>query len=332
MTSSKHFPVMLREVVEISQPENGGYFLDCTFGGGGYSKKILSYPDTKVIAIDRDPTVKKDAKKLENLYPNRFKFFNKKFSQLDSLNKDKKFDVIIFDLGVSMLQLLDHKRGFSFNSKESLEMQMGLSSVSGLNVINKIEKKTLFKVIKFLGEEKDAANITNNIIKERSIKKIEKAADLDRIISKSKKKNYRNKIKPSTKTFQSLRIFVNKELTELIEGLNFSAKSLKPGGKVIIISFHSLEDRIIKFFFKYYSSARPNSSRYFPVKNDKTFLFENQKKNIFKPDLEEIKKNKASRSAKLRFGIRTQENFQNLDYLKKTFIKYTELENINVKS
>ena len=182
-----HFPVMLNEVLKISSPSEGGTFIDCTFGGGGYSKEILKFSNTKVIAIDRDKNVISIARKFEKTYPKRFKFYQKKFSQLDIISKDYA-DVIIFDLGLSSIQLNDLKRGFSFKSENNLDMCMGINEISALDVINKLSEKNLKSVIKILGEEKDAFKIAKNIVKYRSIKKIIYTSDLVKIIEKSKKK------------------------------------------------------------------------------------------------------------------------------------------------
>ena len=325
-----HFPVMLNEVLKISSPSEGGTFIDCTFGGGGYSKEILKFSNTKVIAIDRDKNVISIARKFEKTYPKRFKFYQKKFSQLDIISKDYA-DVIIFDLGLSSIQLNDLERGFSFKSENNLDMCMGINEISALDVINKLSEKNLKSVIKILGEEKDAFKIAKNIVKYRSIKKIIYTSDLVKIIEKSKKKNYSNKINPCTKTFQALRIFVNKEITELIKGITYATKKLKPGGKILVISFHSIEDKIIKYLFSQFSRNKSKPSRYLPEnKSDNCILFNEYKNEVFRPSQIEIDKNNRSRSAKLRFAVRSRDKFENPKNLIKKFKKYLDLEAINV--
>jgi len=325
-----HFPVMLNEVLKISSPSEGGTFIDCTFGGGGYSKEILRFSNTKVIAIDRDKNVISIARKFEKTYPKRFKFYQKKFSQLDIISKDYA-DVIIFDLGLSSIQLNDLKRGFSFQSENNLDMCMGINEISALDVINKLSEKNLKSVIKILGEEKDAFKIAKNIVKYRNIKKIIYTSDLVKIIEKSKKKNYSNKINPCTKTFQALRIFVNKEITELIKGIIYATKKLKPGGKILVISFHSIEDKIIKYLFSQFSRNKSKPSRYLPEnKSDNCILFNEYKNKVFRPSQIEIDKNNRSRSAKLRFAVRSRDKFENPKNLIKKFKKYLDLEAINV--
>ena len=169
------------------------------------------------------------------------------------------------DKGLSSIQLNNLKRGFSFNSKEKLDMSMGLSTNSAEEVVNNFSEQKLKSIIKILGEEKDASKIARNIIKTRLVKKITKVDQLVAIIKKSKKNNYTNKINPSTKTFQALRIFVNKEITELIYGLINALKVLKDGGIIVIVSFHSIEDKIVKYFFKSLSEEK-SISRYVPKK------------------------------------------------------------------
>ena len=322
-----HYPVMLDEVLKICNPENGGDFIDCTFGYGGFSNAILSYPKTKVIALDRDIQTKKYAEKIKKNYKDRFSFYNKKFSELSKNITTKKFDFIIFDLGVSNMQILNLDRGFSFNSKTSIDMRMGLNLISANEVINSYSQQTLNDIIRLFGDEKESFKISKNIINERKKSPISSSFDLARIIKKSKKKDFNKKINISTKTFQALRIFVNKEFSELINGLIEATKLIKSGGKIIVISFHSLEDKIVKFFFTNYSKNKSKVSRYLPDLSKGSTLFENYKNKIVTPSSEEIIKNNASRSAKLRYITRCKNDFFYPNDLKKKFIKYLELEN-----
>ena len=322
-----HFPVMLDEVIKICSPDKGGVYIDCTFGGGGYSKQLLKFSKTKVIALDRDEFILKISKELEKKYPNRFFFHQKKFSEVNTVIDNKSADAVVFDLGLSSIQLNNLERGFSFNSKEKLDMSMGLSTISAEEVINNFSEKSLKSIIKILGEEKEASRIARNIIKSRLNKKIKKVDQLVEIIEKSKKKNYESRINPSTKTFQALRIFVNKEITELIAGIINATKILKPGGKILVISFHSIEDKIVKFFFRNFSSSRSKPSRYFPENKDaNTSLFEKYKNNILKPSNSEIIKNPPSRSAKLRYATRNKNKFFYPIELESKFKKYLDLE------
>ncbi len=327
----QHFSVMLDDVIKICSPEKGGVFIDCTFGGGGVSRKLLEFSNTKVIALDRDKFIYDIAKELKKKYPNRFSFFQKKFSEIDSISNKQQADVILFDLGLSSIQLNDLTRGFSFKSKDALDMSMGLTNLSAEEVINNYSEKKLKVIIKILGEEKDASKIARNIIKSRSVKKITKVDQLAEIIKRSKKKNYSSKINPSTKTFQALRIFVNKEITELLKGIINATKILKPGGKILVISFHSIEDKIVKYFFNNFSSNRSKPSRYFPENEIKGInLFEKYRNKVFKPSNTEIINNPPSRSAKLRFAIRSRNKFVYPDKIETKFKKYLDLESVYV--
>ena len=325
-----HFPVMLDEVIKICSPIEDGTYVDCTFGAGGYSKKILEFNKTKVLALDRDKFILGIAKKFQKKYPKRFAFFQKKFSEVESVVMRQTADAVIFDLGLSSIQLNNLERGFSFKSKKTLDMSMGLSNTSAEKVINNFSEQKLKSIIKILGEEKDASRIAKNIVRERMVKKITKVDQLVAIIEKSKKKNYKKKINPSTKTFQALRIFVNKEITELINGIINATKILKPGGKILIVSFHSIEDKIVKYFFNNFSSSRSKPSRYIPeTKEDNFSLFENYKNKIFQPTISEIIKNFPSRSAKLRYAIRNNNKFIYPDELTDKFKRYLDLESIH---
>ncbi len=325
-----HFPVMLNEVLKISCPSLGGKFIDCTFGGGSYSKGILKFSKTKVQAIDRDKKVFSIAKELEKKFPQRFKFHQIKFSQIDTV-LDDNVDAVIFDLGLSSIQLDDLERGFSFKSDKKLNMTMGLNEISAFDVINNLSEKDLKLMIRILGDEKEATKIAKNIVKHRNIKKITRTADLVEIIKKSKKKNYFSKIDPCTKTFQALRIFVNKEITELINGIVNATKKLRPGGKILVVSFHSLEDRIVKYLFTNFSKNKSRPSRYLPEKKAiDTALFNEYKNKVLRPSKQEIDQNSRSRSAKLRFAIRSSNKFEYPIDLIKKFKKYLDLEAVSV--
>ena len=324
-----HFPVMLNEVIKIASPYNGGKFIDCTFGGGGYSKEILKYSNTNVIGLDRDEKTIFLGKKLEKKFSKRFKFYQIKFSQLDTISKSN-VDAVIFDLGLSSMQLDDLNRGFSFKSKNKLDMTMGLNKITAFDVLNNLNEKDLKSIIKTLGDEKDAFKIAKNIVEFRNTKKITYTDDLVKIIKKSKKKKYFNKIDPCTKTFQALRIFINKEISELINGIIYATKKLKPGGKLLVVSFHSIEDKIIKYLFSTYSKNKSRPSRYFPEKKaSEIILFNDYRNKVITPSQKELSENNRSRSAKLRFAVRSTDKFEYPKDLLKKFKKYLDLEAIN---
>ncbi len=312
----QHYPVLLNEIISIITPQHGGTFIDCTFGQGGYTKKILDYKNTRVIALDRDIESKKKADEIEKEFSNRFLFKNKKFSQLGNLKlKDQNIRGVIFDLGYSFSQIKDPKKGLSFKSTGELNMQMGLNDFSASNVINKLEANELEKIFKFFGNEEEAKKISIRIVEERKTKKIT-TKDLVEIIEKTKKrKNY--KIHNATKVFQSLRIFVNKEISELIHGLISATKVLKKDGILLVVTFHSLEDRIVKYFFKTLSENK-SISRYVPKIDQPKTLFNIIEKKPITPSSKELKENSPSRSAKLRYVIKKDDfyNFET-DILKK---------------
>ena len=295
----KHYPVLLNEIISIITPQHGGTFIDCTFGQGGYTKKILEFPNTKVIAIDRDISSKGIADKLEQIFPKRILFKNLKFSQLNNLKlKNENIKGIVFDLGYSMLQMKDNNKGLSFNSTGKLNMQLGINEFSAKDVINKLDLKDLEKIFKYFGEEKEAKKIANKIVKQRQIKEIDTQSLVKIIETTKRKKNF--KAHSATKVFQALRIFVNKEISELIFGLINATKVLKKDGILAVVTFHSLEDKIVKYFFKSLSETK-SISRYVPkVDQPKTLLSIRQKKPITPSEIE-LKKNISSRSAKLRF-------------------------------
>ena len=297
-----HYPVLLNEIVSIISPQYGGTFVDCTFGQGGYSSKILEFPNTKVIALDRDIDTLKKATNIKKIFDERFFFKNSKFSQLNNLKlKNEDIKAIIFDLGYSYLQIKDKKKGLSFNSKGELNMKMGLNDFSASDVINKLNEKELERIFKVFGEERESKKIAREIAKKRKTKEIN-TEDLVKIIEKTKRiKNY--KIHSATKVFQALRIFVNKEISELIYGLINATKVLKQDGIIAIVSFHSIEDKIVKYFFKSLSEAT-SISRYVPKTLSKKNLFKIIEKKPILPSLNEVKQNPQSRSAKLRYAVK----------------------------
>ena len=320
----KHFPVLLDELISIISPLYGGTFVDCTFGQGGYSKKILSNKNNKVVALDRDPETLIEAKKLIKNFKGRFRFENEKFSNINELKiSNQNLRAIIFDLGYSIHQINDSRKGLSFYSKGKLNMRLGKNFFSADDVINKMSYENLNKVFKFFGDEKKSKIIAKNIIKQRSKKKI-LSEDLVNIIERAKKKN--SKINKSTKVFQSLRILVNNEISQLIFGLINSFKLLPVGGILAVVTFHSLEDKIVKFFFKNYSEEK-KTSRYLPKLKDNKKIFKLINKKPITPSSKEIILNPPSRSAKLRCAQKI-ENCNNFDEFVKKFeylIKIEEL-------
>ena len=325
----KHYPVLLKEIISVISPQYGGTFIDCTFGQGGYSNKILEFDKTKVIALDRDHESKKIALKLEQKFEDRFKFKNIKFSQLNNLKlKNENIKGVVFDLGYSYSQIKDPNKGLSFDSVGKLNMQLGLNSFSAEEAINKLDQKELEKIFKFFGDEKEGKYIAKNIIKERIKKKID-TQNLVKIIDSSKRKN-NFRINKSTKSFQALRIFVNKEISELIYGLVNASKILKKDGVLAVVTFHSLEDKIVKYFFRSLSENK-SVSRYAPLTEQREKLFDLIKKKPITPNDKELNENPPSRSAKLRYVIKKTDFFDFETDIEKKFKNLIEIENFGEK-
>ena len=300
-----HYPVLLNEIISIITPQYGGTFVDCTFGQGGYASKILEFPNTKIIALDRDEDTLKKALDIKRNFENRFIYKNLKFSQLNNLKlKNENIKAVMFDLGYSYIQIKDKKKGLSFDAKGELNMKMGLNGFSASDVINRLDEKEIEKIFKFFGEERESKKIASKVVEERNKKKIN-TEDLVKIIESTKKiKNY--KIHSATKVFQALRMFVNKEISELIYGLINATKVLKKDGVIVVVSFHSIEDKIVKYFFKSLSEAK-SVSRYMPKISSKKNLLNVFIKKPILPSHKEIKANPPSRSAKLRYAIKKQD-------------------------
>ena len=325
----KHYPVLLKEIISIISPQYGGTFIDCTFGQGGYSKKILEYKNTKVIALDRDIDSEEKANQVKENFQDRFIFKNIKFSQLDNL-KLKNVDVkgIIFDLGYSYIQIKDPKKGLSFESSGNLNMQMGLNNYSAQDAINKLDEKELEKIFKYFGDEKESKYIARNIVKER-IKNIIDTQTLVKIIDKTKrKKNF--KLHSATKIFQALRIFVNKEISELIYGLINATKVLKKDGILAVVTFHSLEDKIVKYFFRSLSENK-SISRYVPITEKDETLFKLTQKKVIVPSEKELNENLSSRSAKLRYVTKKSDFYDFETDILNQFKHLVEIENFGDK-
>ena len=327
--AKKHYPVLLNELISIITPQYGGTFIDCTFGQGGYTKKILGFSDTKVIGIDRDLDSTKKAEEIQKEFKHRFLFKNIKFSELNNLKlKNENIKGVIFDLGYSYTQIKDPKKGLSFGAIGELNMKMGINDFSAKEVINILNEKELAEIFKYFGEEKDSKRIAHNIVEDRATRKIT-TEELVRIIESSKRKK-NQKTHSATKVFQALRIFVNREISELIYGLINAAKVVKKDGIIAVVTFHSLEDKIVKYFFKSLSENK-SVSRYMPKNEEKINLFKSIIKKPIIPSAKEIQENPPSRSAKLRYVIKKEEFYDfETDILDK-FKHLIEIENFSNK-
>lgn len=300
-----HQPVLLNEVLYYLNAEQEGTYIDSTFGAGGYSRAILeSNKKNKLLAIDRDPNVQDLANKFKIEYPDRFYFVSNRFAKLPEcldLANIKQIDGIVFDLGVSSMQLDIGERGFSFAKTAALDMRMGDNNLSAYDVVNNFPEEDIADIIFKYGEERYARKIAKLISYQRNISPIETTTDLANIVKKAKPiLNHKLKIHPATKTFQAIRIYVNQELEELKSALQISKQILKKGGRLVVVSFHSLEDKIVKNFIKSNSGMQSNLSRYLPIRDNSKKIFEVLTKKIVKARQLELEQNPRSRSAILR--------------------------------
>ena len=307
---NEHIPVMLDEVESYIPINKEVNIIDATFGGGGYSKSILEkFNVGNLIAIDRDPIAKSFAKELVKKFSN-FTFINECFSKIDEIisaqiNSNLKFDIIIYDLGLSSNQLNNGERGFSFMHDGPLDMGMGKNIKKASDIINNYSEEKLANIIFKYGEERLSRKIAKKIVSARKIKLIQTTKELAELIKESFPKVLAHKLKinPATKTFQALRVYLNDELNEISFALNKSIDLLKPKGKLIIVSFQSLEDRIVKDFLNHNSGKRWRSSRHYPELAEEGSITLNLiTKKPIRPSVRETNENPRSRSAKLRVG------------------------------
>lgn len=300
-TGQKHIPVMLQEVLAALNPQKGELYVDATFGNGGYTRAILEAANCKVIALDRDPTVRIRANEIKNMYGERFEFRFGQFGDFADLVPEK-INGAVFDIGVSSMQLDEAERGFSFSKEGALDMRMSQSGVSAKDIVNTYDEQALADLIYQYGEEKKSRQIAREIAEYRKHKEIETTTELAEIIYKVIHKKF-GEIDPATRTFQALRIAVNDELGELSRGLTGAATRLQKNGRLAVVDFHSLEDRIVKTFFKENGGRRVRVSKYAPELVQDEHLFAEVSK-VIVPTAEECKRNPRARSAKLRFAVR----------------------------
>ena len=300
-TGQKHIPVMLQEVLAALNPLKGEVYVDATFGNGGYTRAILEAANCKVIALDRDPTVRIRANEIKNMYGERFEFRFGQFGDFADLVPEK-INGAVFDIGVSSMQLDEAERGFSFSKEGALDMRMSQSGVSAKDIVNTYDEQALADLIYQYGEEKKSRQIAREIAEYRKHKEIETTTELAEIIYKVIHKKF-GEIDPATRTFQALRIAVNDELGELSRGLTGAANRLQKNGRLAVVDFHSLEDRIAKTFFKENGGRRVRVSKYAPELVQDEHLFAEVSK-VIVPTAEECKRNPRARSAKLRFAVR----------------------------
>jgi 16S rRNA (cytosine1402-N4)-methyltransferase len=332
----KHIPVMSEDIDRILTPYKSGLYIDCTFGGGSITRKILSKKNTKVISIDRDNFVESFSKEISKEYKNRFEFIIDRFSNLENILKKRNLQkipvAIIFDLGLSSFQIDNPERGFSYRQDGLLKMTMGKNNITAYDIVNKLEQKDLRNIFSLFGEDKDSGLIAKLIVQKREDKEISSTQELAEIILRAKRyKNSKyNKVDSCAKIFQAIRMVVNQELTELYEGLISAIKNLSIDGKIVVITFHSLEDKVVKKVFDFFSNKKKGTSRYLPESN------ENENLNILevkdrKPIIaseKETRNNNRARSAKLRYAIKIQDHSFEFKRSHLNLEKYFQLEEV----
>ena len=267
----EHTPVLLNEVIRTINPQSGKLYFDATFGWGGYTKKLLDSCACEVIAIDQDPKVKSRAKEFKREYGTRFNFIESKFSEICSVLKKlntKKVDGFVFDIGVSSMQLDNPQRGFSFNKEGPLDMRMGTSELTAEEFINSASEDELADIIYNYGDERKSRRIAKLIVEHRKINPIKTTLHLADIILKVKPKKNNHKKHPATKTFQAIRIYLNDEFNELFAGLTNAEQALSEDGKICVVTFHSLEDKIVKNYFYKSSGMDYSSYKNLPVETN----------------------------------------------------------------
>ena len=302
----RHYPVMLSEVLRALGPKDGETYVDGTFGNGGYSEAFLQAARCNVVGLDRDPNVKARAEELVQNYDSRFQLIETPFSKMDEVGLSE-VDAVVLDIGVSSMQLDQAERGFSFMRSGPLDMRMGNTGPTAADAVKSLSHSDLIRIFQVYGEERRARRAADFIIRAREEGDIVTTDVLADILEKALGRT--GKSHPATKVFQALRIFINNELGELYRGLCAAEKVLKPGGRLIVVTFHSLEDRIVKSFLRRRAGEVSGGSRYAPeVKHEgPAASFKQGKRSVIKPSKVEIEENPRSRSAKMRFAIRSEE-------------------------
>lgn len=312
---ARHVPVLIEEALGFLAPVAGGTFIDGTFGAGGYTSAILA-TGASVIAIDRDPSAIATAQPLQEKAGKRLTLVEGNFSNLDEIARahgHERVDGVVLDVGVSSMQLDTAERGFSFRGEGPLDMRMGAEGPTAADIVNGMERGDLARVIAILGEEKKARLVAAAIDRARAGGPITTTSELAEIVSKAIGRGGADKIHPATRTFQALRIFVNRELEELAEALAASERILGAGGRLVVVSFHSLEDRIVKRFLADRSAEKSSGSRHQPEAAVAPPTFELITRNPIGPSNSEIGANPRARSARLRAARRTSAPSRSLD-------------------
>jgi 16S rRNA (cytosine1402-N4)-methyltransferase len=306
--SDGHTPVLLAEVLETLSPRDGAFYVDGTFGGGGYARAILEAADCKVLGIDRDPDAIARGRVLVEQFRGRLVLAQGRFSELEAIlsrEGETGTDGVVLDLGVSSFQLDEAARGFSFRNDGPLDMRMGRDGPTAADILNTAEEKEIAGLIFSLGEERQSRRIAHAIVQARPLSRTSELAD---IVAKALgPAAARHPIHPATRTFQALRLAVNDELGELKQGLEAAERGLRPHGRLVVVAFHSLEDRIVKQFLVERSGALPGASRHAPEQRrlrPPSFRLITSRPRM--PSESEVARNTRSRSARLRAAERIE--------------------------
>jgi 16S rRNA (cytosine1402-N4)-methyltransferase len=308
--TNTHIPVMLGEVLAKLQPTKDEVFVDGTFGAGGYARGILQTAGTRVIAIDRDPTAIAAGQALVTEAAGRLALVHSTFDELEDVLAEQgitKVDGVVFDVGVSSMQIDQADRGFSFMRDGPLDMRMSLAGPTAADHLNRMKQDDIANVIYILGDEPRSRAIARAIVAARDAAPLVTTLDLVRAVEKATgPQRAKDRIHPATKTFQAIRIFVNAELAQLARGLSAAERVLKENGRLVVVTFHSLEDRIVKRFFASRSGKSEGQSRFLPeATNTRAPSFLLLEKGALAAGDDESEINPRARSAKLRVGRRT---------------------------
>ncbi len=312
--ANHHIPVLLTEVVTALRPADSETYVDGTFGAGGYARAVLESADCRIVAIDRDPDAIDRARAFKAEFADRFSILSGCFGDMDDLLAkagEGAVDGVMLDIGVSSFQLDEAERGFSFREDGPLDMRMSGAGESAADVVNTYEEEALANIIYQYGEERKSRRIASAIVRRRAEQPFERTLDLatlvEAVLGRSRPTKGRKVVHPATRTFQALRIHVNDELGELTRGLKAAEAVLKPNGRLVVVSFHSLEDRLVKSFMAERSGYVPAASRHAPMPTGPAAppSFYLEKRGVIKPSAEEEERNPRARSAKMRVAIRT---------------------------
>lgn len=298
-----HAPVLLAEAMDALALRDGGVYVDATFGGGGYSRQMLGRADCRVIAYDRDPDAIARGAALISEEPQRFTLLQGRFGDLAP---DELVDGVVFDLGVSSFQIDQADRGFSFQQDAELDMRMEKDGPSAADAVNGMSEVALADLIYNYGEDDESRRIARAIVQARAAGRITRTLQLADLVEKAVGGRRGARTHPATKTFQALRMLVNDELGELARGLSAAERALKPGGRLVVVSFHSLEDRMVKQFIGARADAQGRGSRFMPdLPPERAPSFVLERKRATAPSDEETARNPRARSASLRWAVRT---------------------------